>query len=187
MSYLIHFNPYHDPKNGRFTNSTKNYVTVINKLSDDEFKLFTGNPNKTKKQDINEMKKLIKLQPNYKDSLTIISKYGNVTLASLGDSSIWGKQWSIGWATAPEARGSGITQINIKAAIDEIRKYSNAPISAIIDPSNIASVKAAEKAGFNKVVDVYNPDAKKMESKYVYGDDAEKFKKIVEDLNKKYS
>lgn len=186
MSYLIHFNPYHDPKNGQFTNSTKNYIMVMNKLSNDEFKLFTGDPNKTKKQDTNEMKRLIKLQPNYKDSLAIVSRYGNVTLASLDNHPVWGKQWSMGWATAPEARGSGITQINIKAAIEEIRKYSDAPISAIIDPNNIASVKTAEKAGFNKIANVYNPNSKKIETKYVYGDDAEKFRKIVEDLNKKY-
>lgn len=177
-SYLIHFNPNHDPKSGRFTNSVNNYKKVINSLSDDEFKLFTGDPNKTKKQDIEEMTKNIKLQPNYKDSFTFVSKFGNVTLASLSEHPIIGKQWSMGWATNPKARGTGITQSNIKEAIEEIRKYSNAPISAIIDPDNISSIKTAEKAGFKPVIDVYNPISKKYEKKYVYGNDAEKMKQM---------
>ena len=175
-NYLIHFNPNHDPKTGRFSNAVKNYSKVINNLSDDEFKLFTGDPNKTKKQDIDEMKKLIRIQPNYKDSLAIISKYGNVTLANLNSHPFWGDQWSMGWATDPKSRGTGITQANIKEAIQEIRKYSDVPISAIIDSDNIASIKTAEKAGFKPIIDVYNPESGKMEKKYVYGDDADKLK-----------
>ena len=48
MSYLIHFNPNHDPKTGKFTfgknnrirSKTKNYMKVINSLSDEEYRLF---------------------------------------------------------------------------------------------------------------------------------------------------
>lgn len=147
---------------------TKNYVKTIKSLSDDEFKLFTGDPNKTKKQDIKEMKKHIKIQPNYRDSMAIVSKHGNVTMAYLDSHPYWGKQWEIGWATNPKARGTGVTQSNIKETINLIREQSNLPISAIIDPENTASIKTAEKAGFKEFAEVYDPNTKKIEKKYIY-------------------
>ena len=150
---------------------TKNYIKTIKSLSDKEFQLFTGDPNKSKKQDIELMKKNIKLQPNYRDSLTIVSKHGNVTLAWLNKNySNFGLngQWEIGWATNPKARGTGVTQANIKEAIKLIREQGDVPISALIDPENTASIKTAEKAGFKEIGEVYNPNEKKINKKYVY-------------------
>lgn len=150
---------------------TKNYIKTINSLSDKEFQLFTGDPSKSKKQDIELMKRNIKLQPNYRDSLTIVSKHGNVTLAWLNKNySNFGLngQWEIGWATDPKARGTGVTQANIKEAIKLIREQGNVPISALIDPENVASIKTAEKAGFKEIGEVYNPNERKINKKYVY-------------------
>lgn len=149
-SYLVHFNQNHDPKTGRFTFSDKdtvnsrirNYKKVINSLSDDEFKLFTlGDTDR--KADIKMMSEYAKNQPNHRDTQVFISKYGNVTLASLE-----ANEWNIGWATDTKRRGTGVTQSNIKQAIEEVRKYSDLPISATIDLRNIASQRTAEKAGF---------------------------------------
>ena len=50
----------------------------------------------------------------------------------------------------------------------EIREQNDYPISAIIDPDNIASIKTAEKAGFVKNTNVYDPLNEKIKSKYVY-------------------
>lgn len=147
---------------------TKNYIKTVKSLSDDEFKLFTGDPNKNKKEDIKEMKRYIKAQPNHKDVMAFVSKNGNVTMAYLDNHPYWGKQWEIGWATNPNTRGTGVTQANIKETIKLIREQNDYPISAIIDPDNIASIKTAEKAGFVKNTNVYDPLNEKIKSKYVY-------------------
>ena len=154
-SYLIHFNPNHDPKTGRFTFSnentvasrTRNYERVIKSLSDDEFRLFTYDGD-DRNEDIKFMREYARWQPDHKDTRVFISKYGNVTLASLEKNGLGDEEWNIGWATDPKHRGTGITQINIKEAIAEIRKYSDLPISATIDQKNIPSQRTAEKAGF---------------------------------------
>lgn len=182
--YLIHYNPYHDPKNGRFTDAKTNYVKVISSLNDEEFKRFTGDPNETKVENVKEAFKNIELQDKYKDSIAFVSERGNITVAGLNEHPIFGKQWSMGWATSPEARGSGITQENIKKAIEEIKKYSDLPISAVIEKDNIASIKTAEKAGFKEVIDIFNPDTQKTETKYVYGKDADDLKEKVKKFYK---
>lgn len=149
-SYLIHFNSNHDPKTGRFTFSTKensmrskikNYNKTINSLSDEEYRLFTDGANRNEEK--NFIKNYMKWQKDNPDASVFISKYGNVTMASLDNN-----EWNIGWATNPKNRGTGITQANIKEAIGFVRQYSDLPISAIIEQQNIASLKTAEKAGF---------------------------------------
>lgn len=154
-SFLMHFNPNHDPKTGRFTYSKnqtmesklRNYNKVIDSLSDEEYKLFTYDGG-DRKEDKKFMREYTKLLPNYKDSRVFVSKYGNVTLASLEVNGLGDSEWNIGWATNPKNRGTGVTQANIKEAISFIRKYSDVPIGAIIEEDNIASRKTAEKAGF---------------------------------------
>lgn len=158
-------------ENDTVESRTENYIKTIKSLSDKDFKLFTGDPNKSKEQDIEIMKRNIKLQPNYKDSLEIVSKHGNVTLAWMNKHYFnfgLNGQWEMGWATDPKARGTGVTQANIKEAIELIREQNDVPISAIIDPDNIASIKTAEKAGFKEFATVYNPSTKKLEKKYIY-------------------
>lgn len=149
-SYLIHFNSNHDPKTGRFTFNTKdnsmrskikNYNKTINSLSDEEYRLFTDGANRNEEK--NFIKNYMKWQKDNPDASVFISKYGNVTMASLDNN-----EWNIGWATNPKNRGTGITQANIKEAIGFVRQYSDLPISAIIEQQNIASQKTAEKAGF---------------------------------------
>ena len=172
---LVHFNENHDPKTGRFTFSNKdtvksrtdNYARVINRLSDDEYRLFADG-GQDRKADIKWTKQFAKYQVNHKDTSVFISKYGNVTLASLDYHPVFGNQWHIGWATDPKYRGTGITQKNIKEAVEFIRKFSDVPITAIIDPDNIPSRRTAEKAGFKEVGEVYNPNQNKTDIKYVY-------------------
>lgn len=173
MPYLIHFNQNHDPKTGRFTFSkedtiksrTKNYEKVIKSLSDDEYRLFALDSDR--KADIKFMREYAKWQPNHKDTRVFISKYGNVTLASLEKNGLGKDEWNIGWATDPKHRGTGITQANIKEAIQEIRKYSDIPISAVIDPINIPSQRTAEKAGF-KDAGYTRMDDGSVHKRYVY-------------------
>lgn len=126
---------------------TKNYIETIKSLSDEEFKLFSDGGN-SKKDDIKFIKEYVKTLPNYKDTRAFISKYGNVTLASLETNGLGQKEWNIGWATNPKYRGTGITQSNIKETIEWIRKYSDLPITATIEIKNIPSQKTAQKAGF---------------------------------------
>lgn len=168
-SYLIHFNPYHDPKSGRFTFSTKdnsmrskikNYNKTINSLSDEEYRLFTdGADRNNEKQFIKEYSKWLK---NNQDTAVFVSKYGNVTMANLEDN-----EWNIGWATDPKYRGTGTTQNNIKEAIEFVRQYSDLPISAVIEQQNIASQKTAEKAGF-KDAGYTKMDDGSVRKRYVY-------------------
>ena len=157
MSYLIHFNPNHDPKTGRFTFSTSvntrtkkdNYLRTINRLSSDEYTLFTlDGTEETRKSEPEFIREYMKYQKDHKDAYVFVSKYGNVTMASLEKNDLGDEEWNIGWATDPKYRGTGVTQVNIKEAIAEIRKYSDLPISATIDKQNIPSQKTAEKAGF---------------------------------------
>lgn len=155
MSYLIHFNPNHDPKTGKFTfgkgnnirSKTKNYMKVINSLSDEEYRLFTNSEGNRKgeKQFIKDYTEWYK---NNKEVSVFISKYGNITMASLETNGLGKEEWNIGWATNPKNRGTGVTQANIKEAIELIRSYSDLPITATIEEQNIPSKKTAEKAGF---------------------------------------
>lgn len=152
MSYLIHFNPNHDPKNGQFTFSDrskiKNYVNTIGSLSDKEYKLFTDSNGKyDKKAETEWAKDFVQYQKEHEDSFVFVSKYGNVTIANLEPTD----EWNMGWATNPKKRGTGVTQSNIQEAISMVRKYSDLPISAIIEQENIPSQKTAEKAGFKDV------------------------------------
>lgn len=158
MSYLIHFNPNHDPKTGRFTFNTQvtakskkdNYLRTINRLSGDEYTLFTlDGDEETRKNEPKFIKEYMNYQKDHKDAYVFVSKYGNVTMANI-ETSDSGDEWNIGWATDPKYRGTGVTQVNIKEAIAEIRKYSDLPISATINESNIPSQKTAEKAGFKE-------------------------------------
>ena len=121
----------------------KNYNKVIDSLTDQEFKYWNDESTSSKAEDKKFMAKYAKIQPNYQDSRVFVSKYGNVTLASLDNG-----KWEMGWATAKDSRGTGVTQANIKEAISFVRQYSDLPIYAIIDETNIASQKTAEKAGF---------------------------------------
>lgn len=164
----------------------KNYTKTIKSLSKKEFNLYTGNPNESKSQDIAQFKRNIKLQPYYKNSMAIVSKNGNVTMAYLNNHPVWGKQWAMAWATDPKARGTGVTQANLKETIELIKENGDIPISAIIAPENIASIKTAEKAGFKEVATIYDPQTNKYEKKYVYGDNADKMKKAYEDKMNKY-
>ena len=156
--YIMHYGVGHDKggHSGRYPwgsgkkeirSKTKNYIKTIKSLSDEEYKLFSdGGTNK--KDDIKFIKDYAKWQPNHQDTRVFISKYGNVTMASLETNGLGNKEWNIGWATNPKYRGSGITQANIKEAIEWIRKYSDLPISAVIEKQNIPSQKTAVKAGF---------------------------------------
>lgn len=151
--YLIHFNPYHDPKTGRFTSSENsvsskitNYNKVIDSLTDEEYRLFSDGGDRSEEKKF--IKSYAKYQLDHMDTRAFISKYGNITMASLEKNGLGNDEWNIGWATDPEVRGTGITQANIKEAIELIREYSNVPISAVIEFGNIASQKTAEKAGF---------------------------------------
>jgi RimJ/RimL family protein N-acetyltransferase len=171
--YLIHFNPNHDPKTGRFTfkrsgdrttkSEMKNYIKVMDSLSDEEFRLFTDGGEYDKKKETEWIKDYTKYQKSHTDSHVFVSKYGNVTMANLEPTN----EWNIGWATNPKNRGTGITQKNIQEAITLVRKYSDLPITAIIEDDNIASQKTAEKAGFKNVgyTKLDNGDVRK---KYVY-------------------
>lgn len=154
MSYLIHFNPNHD-KLGRFTSGPeskiKNYMRVMDSLTPEEFKFFTDGETYDKEKESKWVKDYVKYQKMHEDTRVFISKYGNITMASLETNGLGNQEWNIGWATDPKARGTGVTQSNIKEAMSFIRKYSDLPISATIDPSNIPSRKTAEKAGFKDV------------------------------------
>ena len=124
----------------------KNYNKVIDSLTDEEYRLFSdGGDREDEKKFI---KKYAKWQLDHQDVSVFISKYGNVTLASLETNGLGDDEWNIGWATNPTVRGMGITQENVKEAIDIIRSVSDVPISAIIEESNIPSQRTAEKAGF---------------------------------------
>ena len=166
---LQHFNQNHDPKTGRFTfssnntmrNKVDNYKRIIDRLSDEEYRLFSdGGTDKSIENEF--IRAYAKYQPDHPDVSVFVSKYGNVTLASLDKDA-----WNIGWATDPKYRGTGVTQANIKEAIKLVRKYSNVPISAIIEQDNIASQRTAEKAGF-KDAGLVSWDEEKKKKKYVY-------------------
>lgn len=120
-----------------------NYLKTMNSLSDEEYKLFSDGGNRWNEKQF--IKDYSKWQQNNRDTSVFISKYGNVTLASLENN-----EWNIGWATNPKSRGTGVTQSNVKEAISFIRECSNLPISATIEIGNIASQKTAEKAGFTE-------------------------------------
>lgn len=124
----------------------RNYNKVIDSLTDEEYRLFSdgGDRNEEKKF----IKKYAKWQQGHQDTRVFVSKYGNVTMASLETNGLGNKEWNIGWATDPKSRGTWVTQSNVKEAIKFIRKYSDIPISAVIENENIASQKTAEKAGF---------------------------------------
>lgn len=176
MSYLVHFNPNHDPKTGRFTFSTSvtarskkdNYLRTINRLSGDEYRLFTyDGTEETRKTEPKFITEYMNYQKNHQDSLVFVSKYGNITMASLEKNNFGDDEWNIGWATDPKYRGTGITQVNIKEAIKEIRKYSDLPITATVEQENIPSQRTAEKAGFKD--DGYTKmDDGKLHKRYVY-------------------
>lgn len=133
-------------------NKTNNYLKVSNSLSNKEFDLFNNKKGayKNRKKDNKQMKEYFRNQPNYRDSQVVVSKHGNVVLASK-EFNEFVNEWTIGWATDPKARGTGVTQKNIKEAIDLIREVSDLPISATIAQENIASQKTALKAGFEDV------------------------------------
>ena len=129
----------------------KNYYKVENSLTNSELRLFSNqnNPNPkavTKK----EAKDFTDLANSHRDTIAFVSKNGNVVIAGKINGND-GSYYDIGWATAIEARGTGITQKNIQEAISMVREFSNEPIKAFIKESNIASIKTAEKAGFKKV------------------------------------
>ena len=172
MPYLIHVNNNHYPagskKGGQFApgdgdhdgilddhahrrkeikSKTKNYIKTIKSLSDEEFNLFSDGTG-SKKEDIKFIKEYAKWQPDHEDTRVFVSKYGNVTMASLETNGLGDEEWNIGWATNPKNRGTGVTQANIKEAISLVRQYSDLPITATIEQNNIASQKTAEKAGF---------------------------------------
>lgn len=124
----------------------KNYSKTVDSLSEEEYRLFSdGGNRKEEKKFVKEYAKTLKDHP---DSRVFISKYGNVTMASIEINGLGDKEWNIGWATNPKARGTGVTQANVKEAISIIREHSNLPITAVIERENIASQKTAEKAGF---------------------------------------
>lgn len=138
----------------------KNYNKTIKSLSDEEFRMFSdGSDRNNEKQFIKDYSKWYKAN---QDAAVFISKYGNVTMASY-----FGDEWDIGWATNPSARGTGVTQSNVKEAISMIRKYSDLPITAIIEQDNVASQRTAEKAGF-KDAGLTMLDDGTVKKKYVY-------------------
>lgn len=138
----------------------KNYNKTIKSLSDEEFRLFSdGSDRDNEKQFIKDYSNWYKAN---QDAAVFISKYGNVTMASY-----FGNEWDIGWATNPNARGTGVTQSNVKEAISMIRKYSDLPITAIIEQDNVASQRTAEKAGF-KDAGLTTLDDGSVRKKYVY-------------------
>lgn len=143
----------------------KNYNKIINSLTDEEYRLFSDGGDKNEEKKF--IKKYAKWQQDHKETNVFISKYGNVTLASLEKNGLGEDEWNIGWATDPKHRGTGITQANIKEAIQEIRKYSDIPISAVIDPINIPSQRTAEKAGF-KDAGYTRMDDGSVHKRYVY-------------------
>ncbi len=130
-------------------NKQNNYIKVANSLSNKEFDLFSDKKGAYKKreEDNKKMKQYFRNLPSNRDVQIAVSKLGNVTLASK-EFNDYVNEWSIGWATDPKARGTGVTQKNIKEAIDIIREISDLPISATIAKENIASQKTALKAGF---------------------------------------
>jgi len=154
------------PAENSIKSKNKNYINTMESLSDEEFKLWTDSDSSfDKKEESKWIKEYSKIQQSNPESFVFISKYNNVTLASLEPND----EWNIGWATNPESRGTGVTQANIKEAISEVRKYSDLPITATIAETNIPSQKTAEKAGFEEVSSTKLPsgtDAKK----YVYKD-----------------
>lgn len=149
-------------------NKTRNYLKISNNLSDKEFDLFTDKKgaHKNREKDSKEMKEYFRNQPNYRDSQVVVSKHGNVTLASK-EFNEFVNEWSIGWATDPKSRGTGVTQKNIKEAIDLIREVSDLPISATIAQENIPSQKTALKAGFKDVGYTRMDDGRIMK-RYIY-------------------
>ena len=119
----------------------KNYNKTIDSLTAEEYRLFSDGGDREEEKKF--IKSYAKWQPEHSDSAVFVSKYGNVTMAALEDD-----VWNIGWATSPDARGTGITQSNVKEAIDLIRSVSDKPIYAMIEKQNIPSQRTAEKAGF---------------------------------------
>lgn len=124
----------------------KNYNKVVDSLTDEEYRLWSDGGNRADEKKF--IKSYAKWQPNHKEAAVFVSKYGNVTLASLETNGNGDKEWNMGWATASDARGTGITQANVKEAISMVRQVSDLPISAIIEKQNIPSQRTAEKAGF---------------------------------------
>ena len=124
----------------------KNYRKVVDSLSDEEYRLFSDDGDREYERKF--ISKYAKWQPNHKNVAVFVSKYGNVTLASLETNGLGEKEWNMGWATASDARGTGVTQANVKEAIALVRSVSNLPISATIEKQNIPSQRTAEKAGF---------------------------------------
>ena len=182
-TYLIHYGipgqkwgvrRYQNP-DGTYTdlgkeirNNQNNYVKVANSLSNKEFDLFSDKKgaHKKRQEDNKQMKQYFRNQPNYKDSQVVVSKHGNVTLASK-EFNEYVNEWNIGWATNPKARGTGVTQKNIKETIEKIREVSKLPISATIAQENIASQKTALKAGFKDVGYTRMSDGRVMK-RYLY-------------------
>lgn len=160
-SYLMHYGVkgqkwgvrrYQNP-DGSYTelgkelrNKVNNYNKVVDSLTEREYELFSDGGDREEEKKF--IKEYSKWQVDHKDTRVFISKYGNVTMASLEKNGLGDDEWNIGWATNPKNRGTGITQSNIKETIEEIRKYSDVPIVAIIEQENIPSQKTAIKAGF---------------------------------------
>lgn len=123
---------------------------VNTELTDDEIRLFNGQnedekpARDSKKQNVD----YIQWAEKYPEAYQFVADKGSIVLANTVDKD--GGYWEIGWATAPSARGTGITQANIKKAIEHIRKVSDLPIDAAIDVTNTRSIRTAEKAGFKK-------------------------------------
>lgn len=121
-------------------------------IKDAKLLLEWRNDPETRNQSINTEEVLLERHIEWLEK-SLINPNRKLLIAMVGEEPVGtvrldveGTRAELSWTVAPSARGRGLGTLMVQKAV----KTFNRPLLALIKPSNLASIKIAEKAGFRK-------------------------------------